>query len=177
MGSYCQIKRAFGLILNYFNGWLSNNYSSNCLRHSWLFGYTCSPSIHLDRWFPLQVFFFLIPVLIFPACQWLYVFYLCCIRLLHFASSNYANLGFLSQVSGSLSQVRSVVEEIELFITASSVRKQERTERVRTEDFDAEEARGRRWARKWTFWSSIMLKYLCMDLWFIIVWIIVFLNI
>ncbi|KAG5224252.1 importin [Salix suchowensis] len=51
-----------------------------------------------------------------------------------------SKLLILLQVSGSLSQVRSIAEEIKLVITTSSVRKQERAERVRTEDFDAEEA-------------------------------------
>ncbi|KAJ6430753.1 hypothetical protein OIU84_018296 [Salix udensis] len=46
------------------------------------------------------------------------------------------------QISGLLvdeSQVRSVVEEIKLVITASSSRKRERAERAKAEDFDAEE--------------------------------------
>ncbi|KAJ6974900.1 uncharacterized protein [Populus alba] len=46
------------------------------------------------------------------------------------------------QVSGPLldeSQVRSIVEEIKQVITASSVRKKERAERIKAEDFDAEE--------------------------------------
>ncbi|KAB5529553.1 hypothetical protein DKX38_019634 [Salix brachista] len=46
------------------------------------------------------------------------------------------------QVSGPLldeCQVRSIVEEIKQVITASSVRKQERAERIKAEDFDSEE--------------------------------------
>ncbi|KAH0992370.1 hypothetical protein GBA52_003853 [Prunus armeniaca] len=46
------------------------------------------------------------------------------------------------QISGPLldeSQVRSIVEEIKLVITASSSRKRERAERTKAEDFDAEE--------------------------------------
>ncbi|KAJ6763079.1 IMPORTIN BETA [Salix purpurea] len=46
------------------------------------------------------------------------------------------------QVSGPLldeCQVRSIVEEIKRVITASSVRKQERAERIKAEDFDSEE--------------------------------------
>ncbi|KAJ6379913.1 hypothetical protein OIU76_016549 [Salix suchowensis] len=46
------------------------------------------------------------------------------------------------QVSGPLldeCQVRSIVEEIKHVITASSVRKQERAERIKAEDFDSEE--------------------------------------
>ncbi|KAJ6704653.1 hypothetical protein OIU79_009551 [Salix purpurea] len=46
------------------------------------------------------------------------------------------------QISGVLvdeSQVRSVVDEIKLVITASSSRKRERAERAKAEDFDAEE--------------------------------------
>ncbi|CAN4091783.1 unnamed protein product [Withania somnifera] len=47
------------------------------------------------------------------------------------------------QISGPLldeGQVRSIVEEIKLVITASSSRKQERADRAKAEDFDAEES-------------------------------------
>ena len=49
---------------------------------------------------------------------------------------------FFFQISGVLvdeGQVRSVVDEVKLVITASSSRKRERAERAKAEDFDAEE--------------------------------------
>lgn len=51
-------------------------------------------------------------------------------------------LFFFKQISGPLldeNQVRCIVDEIKQVITASSSRKQERAERAKAEDFDADE--------------------------------------
>lgn len=64
---------------------------------------------------------------------------------LHFMYSElifYFVYNFLLQICGPLldeSQVRSIVEELKQVITASSARRTERAERVKAEDFDAEE--------------------------------------
>jgi hypothetical protein len=50
---------------------------------------------------------------------------------------------FFFQISGTFvdeNQVRSIVDEIKLVITASSSRKRERADRAKAEDFDVEES-------------------------------------